>query len=73
MKDVSPTPSKELLTRIRAGFILKGSSFNAWCRSNGVVRRTAEQSISGEIQSENAKQLVQKALEAVKPEVSLNG
>lgn len=65
MKAKSKTPSKELLVRVRAEFILQGSSFNAWCKANGVVRRTAEQSLSGEIQSDNAKRLVQAILAAV--------
>ncbi len=65
MKAKSKAPSKELLVRVRAEFILQGSSFNAWCNANGVVRRTAEQSLSGEIQSDNAKRLVQTILTAI--------
>lgn len=65
MEAKSITPSRALLVRVRADFILQGSSFSAWCKANGVVRRTAEQSLSGEIQSDNAKRLVQTILQAV--------
>lgn len=65
MKAKSKTPSKELLVYVRVEFILQGSSFNAWCKANGVVRRTAEQSLSGDICSENAKRLVETILKAI--------
>ncbi|MEP1930641.1 MAG: hypothetical protein ABJJ37_05120 [Roseibium sp.] len=48
----------QLLRAVRAGFVLQGSSLNAWCRANGIVRRTAEQSLSGENKSTNAVALV---------------
>lgn len=65
MKAESKTPSKELLVYVRVELILQGSSFNAWCKANGVVRRTAEQSLSGDIRSENAKRLVETILKAI--------
>tara|TARA_R110000751_G_scaffold180038_2_gene286494 strand:+ start:38754 stop:38966 length:213 start_codon:yes stop_codon:yes gene_type:complete len=65
MKAQYEIPSRNLLVRVRAEFILQGSSFNAWCKANGVVRRTAEQSLTGEIQSDNAKRLVQTILESI--------
>lgn len=58
MKDQSLTPSKELLVRVRAAFLMRGTTFNSWCKGNGVVRRTAEQSLVGDIQSANAQNLV---------------
>lgn len=70
MKADSVTPSKELLVHIRAAFVLQGTSFNAWCKANGVVRRTAEQSLSGEIQSDNAKRLIRVILQAVERRVA---
>lgn len=70
MEVESVKPSRELLVRVRAAFILQGTSFNAWCNANGVVRRTAEQSLNGEIQSGNAKRLVRKILTAVELEAA---
>lgn len=58
MKAQTLIQSKELLLRVRAAFILRGTTFSAWCQENGVVRRTAEQSLSGDIQSANAQMLV---------------
>lgn len=30
------TPSPELLTRVRTGFMVKGTSLHKWCQENGV-------------------------------------
>lgn len=44
----------QLLRSVRACFVLQGSSLSAWCKENGIVRRTAEQSLNGENRSDNA-------------------
>ncbi len=44
----------QLLRAVRAGFVLQGTSLNAWCKAHGIVRRTAEQSLNGENISNNA-------------------
>jgi hypothetical protein len=62
MKARSLTPSARLLAWVRAAFILKGTSFSAWCKANNVVRRTAEQSLLGDIKSENGRALVERIL-----------
>ena len=60
-----PIPSKELLVQVRAAFVLRGTSFNAWCKANSVVRRTAEQSLIGHIRSDRAQQLLQRIVRDV--------
>jgi hypothetical protein len=60
MKAKSTEPSKELLIQVRAALVLQGTSFSAWCKANNVVRRTAEQSLTGYIQSDNARSLVRR-------------
>ena len=54
MEDTPTSPQKGLLLIVRAGFVSQGTSLNAWCREHGVVRRTAEQALTGENRSENA-------------------
>jgi hypothetical protein len=46
--------TNNLLRNVRAGFVLKGTLLNAWCSANGIVRRTAEQSLTGQNKSNNA-------------------
>jgi hypothetical protein len=62
MKAQSARPSKELLVRVRAALVLKGTSFNAWCRANSIVRRTAEQALTGQTQSANAQTIINRIL-----------
>ena len=64
MKEFCSSPSKRMLRLVRAAFVEKGTSLNAWCRENGVVRRTAEQSLAGEIKSANAKKLISRIVDA---------
>lgn len=57
MKAETAIPSRHLLLKVRAAMVIKGTSFNAWCKEHGVVRRTAEQSLTGQNRSENALEL----------------
>jgi hypothetical protein len=54
MKRENLKTTNDLLRNVRAGFVLQGTSLNAWCSANGIVRRTAEQSLTGENKSNNA-------------------
>lgn len=51
---------KYALNVVRAAFVLNGTSLAAWCRENGVVRRTAEQAINGSNRSDNARLLAER-------------
>jgi hypothetical protein len=42
---------------VRAGFIAKGTTLNAWCIANGVKRQTAEKSLKGNRESKQAREL----------------
>lgn len=42
--------------------VVKGTSFNAWCKEHGIVRRTAEQALIGHNQSENARCLLHRII-----------
>lgn len=64
MKVPSIQPSKETLRATRAAFVAQGTSLNAWCKGNGVVRRTAEQALTGENPSVNAKALAERIIAA---------
>jgi len=34
--------------RIRAGFVMPGTTLHAWCKSNGVLRQSAEKALCGQ-------------------------
>jgi hypothetical protein len=42
---------------VRAGFIAKGTTLNAWCIANGVNRQTAEKSLKGQRESKRSREL----------------
>lgn len=44
---LSPPPSQDLLLRVRAGFLIQGISFSAWCREHGILRSSATQALTG--------------------------
>lgn len=39
MKVNQLTPSRDLYNRVRAGFVIQGSSLTAWCNSHGVKQQ----------------------------------
>ena len=52
------TPEPDLLTKIRAGFILKGTTMNAWCAKHAINRPNATMAILGGWRGPKAKRLV---------------
>lgn len=40
--------SEDLYRAVRAAFVARGTSLNAWCISNGINRQTAEKTLRGE-------------------------
>lgn len=50
--------TRALLNRIKAGFILKGTTYNAWCEKNGVNRANATIAILGGWRGPKARKLV---------------
>ncbi len=53
-----------VLALVRASFIVQGTSFNAWCKANHIVRRSAEQALLGDNKSSNARELAEFILKA---------
>jgi hypothetical protein len=43
----APTPGRELLLQVRAGFIAKGTNYHAWCREHDVLPSSARQALIG--------------------------
>ncbi|MGL1088159.1 hypothetical protein [Vibrio vulnificus] len=39
--------SVDLYTRVKAGFLLQGTSLNRWCVENGIHRQNAAQALKG--------------------------
>lgn len=64
LTSIRPNVSKELLRKVRAAFVAQGTSLNAWCMKNEVVRRTAEQALTGENRSRNAATLARRIITA---------
>jgi lambda repressor-like predicted transcriptional regulator len=63
--------SEDLYLAVRAGFVARGTTLNAWCIENGVNRQTAEKALKGERFSRRSSALRQKLVaEALKIEVS---
>ena len=54
---LSVVPSDDLYRMVRAGFIAKGTTLNAWCIANGVNRQTAEKSLKGQRESKRSREL----------------
>jgi hypothetical protein len=57
-------PSVFLYQFVRARFVLKGTTLNAWCIDNKVTREWAAQCLSGRRTGPAAKALVQRLLAA---------
>jgi len=43
----APRPGRDLVKKIRIGFIKKDTSLTAWCKANGVIPSNARQALMG--------------------------
>jgi len=59
------TPNPELLKRVRAALVLKGSSLNAFCRESGLTRQNVSAALAGNWRGPKASALVQLILAKV--------
>jgi hypothetical protein len=50
-------PHENLLSAVRTGFILKQTTFKAWCRENGIDPGYAHHVIAGKTNGPKAQQL----------------
>jgi hypothetical protein len=63
----APKPKDQLmLNKVRANFIIKGTSFNAFCEANNINRRNAEQAILGTWRGKKGKALRSQIIQASK-------
>lgn len=53
------TPSKALLKAVRADFIVKGTSLNAWCVDNGLRRQNVAKALTGDWRGPKATEVVE--------------
>lgn len=65
--------SPRLYDAVRAGFINQGTSLNRWCIANQVNRQTAQKALMGITGSKNARDLVQRLVEAALEKSRANG
>lgn len=47
MKHAQADPGTRLMNQVRAGFISQGTSYTAWCRTQGIDPSQARQAIYG--------------------------
>lgn len=64
MQVASVDDQKAKLQRIRAGFVLQGTSLARWCRENGVKRQHLEESVLGRRKGPRSMEIVEKAVDA---------
>jgi hypothetical protein len=43
----TPEPSRDLLRKVKAHFILEGTTLTAWCRDNGINMPNAREALMG--------------------------
>lgn len=58
------TPGLELYKRVKAAFIMKDTTFNAWCTANGIIRQNAKQALTGAWDGPKAQELRERILQA---------
>jgi len=56
--------SPVLYQHVRAGFVLNGTSLNAWCRANGVAHQNARSALMGEWTGPKAAEMVHRLVAA---------
>lgn len=59
-----PQSSDERQKRIKAGFVLRGTSLHAWCRANGIHHQNAHKALTGQWVGPKASALVERLLAA---------
>lgn len=59
-----PNKLRERQRRVRAGFVVQGTSLTAWCKERGVKHQNARKALDEEWTGPKAKTLVAEILEA---------
>lgn len=53
----APEPGRDLLRRIRLGFLLQDTTYHEWCRQRRVLPSTARQAILGSMNGPKGRKL----------------
>ncbi|EGQ7958165.1 hypothetical protein LFR94_004489 [Vibrio vulnificus] len=56
-------PGKELYNKVKAGFIIKGTTLGAWCRQSGVKQQNVMSCLIGSWDGPKAKMLRAKVIQ----------
>lgn len=64
MNNIIPTPSDDLLVKVRANFVMKRTTFTAWCRARGVKHQNARKALKGHWNGPKASALRKEILRA---------
>lgn len=59
-----PNKTEERQRRVRAGFVVQGTSLTAWCRARGVKHQNARKALAGEWKGPKASALIREILQA---------
>lgn len=43
----APAPGPDLVRRVRAGFVMKGTTMHRWCREQGIAVQNVRQTLTG--------------------------
>lgn len=64
MQPATVTEAKQLLVRIRASFVLQGTTLTAWCKDNKVHPQAVRQALYGAWAGPKATALVKRVIKA---------
>lgn len=64
----NPEPGKELYRRVRAGFLLQGTSLKAWCREQGTHDSNVQRALIGSWDGPRARELRRRVVRAARIE-----
>lgn len=62
--EITLAPGDELYRKVKAGFVLRNTTFSAWCEENGVNRSNATVALRGGWTGPKAQELVEKICKA---------
>lgn len=62
--DLDKMNNVDLYTKVKAGFLLQGTSLHRWCIENGIQRQNAAQALKGVWKGQKSKELREKISQA---------
>ncbi|MCY9873909.1 hypothetical protein [Vibrio barjaei] len=58
--NISQNADIDLYTQVKAGFLLRGTTFNRWCIENAIQRQNAAQALKGVWKGEKSRALCER-------------